>query len=157
MNETQVIADALVDWTRSKLEAGQTGYAFPTDVKTGALPDVAAEVQKISLQRANTEDFPASGVEQVMLRLFDFHLMFLVDPDPADEATAQLEAFVDKMTEEILADPTMENALDNTALSPLFTASFTPPFVEFDDGTRGRIATLELKVGEVISPDGIDL
>lgn len=155
MNKTQAIADAIVAWTRSKLEAIETGYAFPADTKTGMLPDVAAEVQKISLQRTNSEDFPVSGIEQVVVRTFDFHLIFLVDSDPADAATAQLEEFVDTMTEAILADPSMEGALVNVALSPLFDASFTPPFVEFEDGTRGRIATMELKVGEILDSDSL--
>lgn len=155
MNKTQDIADAIVAWTRSHLEAIQTGYAFPADTKTGALPDVAAEIQKISLQRTNSEDFPVSGIEQVVMRTFDFHLIFLVEPDPADVATVQLEGFVDTMTEAILADPSMEGALANVAIAPIFDASFTPPFVEFEDGTRGRIATMELKVGELLDSDDI--
>jgi hypothetical protein len=157
MNGTQEIADAIIAWTRSKLETIQTGYAFPADIKTGDLPDVAAEIQHISLQRASPENFPVGGVEQVLLRVYDFHLIFLVEPEPADTATKQLEAFVDTMTQQIVADPAMEEALPGIALSILFSASFTPPFVEFEDGTRGRIATMELKVGEVIDSGGAQL
>ena len=93
----------------------------------------------------------------MLLRVFDFNLMFLVEPEPADVATKQLEEFVDTMTAAILADPSMGELLPNVALSPVFDTSFTPPFVEFEDGTRGRIATMELKVGEVIDSYGVQL
>lgn len=153
MNKTQDVADALVAWTREKIEAIKTGYAFPTDQKVGALPDVAAEIQKTSLQRTDTQNFPESGIDQVMLRVHDFHLMFLVEPDPPDEATIQLEEFIDIMTEQILLDPSMGGVLPSTSISPIFDSSYTPPFVEFEDGTQGRIATMELKVGELVGSD----
>lgn len=155
MNTTEEIADAIVAWTRTKIPAIETAYAYAADEKTGLLPDVAAETQKISLQRADTQNFPDSGIEQVLLRVFDFHLIFLVEPEPADNATKQLEEFVDTITDAILADPSMEEALPNVSLSPLFDASFTPPFVEFEDSTRGRIATMELKVGELVDSFGV--
>lgn len=155
MNKSQEIADALVAWTRTNLEAIETGYAFQASEKTGSLPDVAAEIQKISLVRTDTQNFPVSGVEQVLLRVFDVHLMFLVEPEPADAATLQLEEFADTLTEAILTDPSMSGALENVAISPLFDVSFTPPFVEFEDGTQGRMATMELKVGEVLDSNEI--
>lgn len=157
MNGTQEIADSIVAWTRTQLAAIKTGYAFPADQKTGLLPDVAAEIQHVRLRRTDAEDFPIGGVEQVLLRVFDFNLMFLVEPEPADVATKQLEEFVDTMTAAILADPSMGELLPNVALSPVFDTSFTPPFVEFEDGTRGRMATMELKVGEVIDSYGVQL
>lgn len=157
MNGTQEIANAIVVWAREHLAAIKTGYAFPADQKTGDLPDVAAEIQHIRLQRTSPENFPAAGIEQVLVRLYEFNLIFLVEPDPADTATEQLEEFVDVITAAILADPSMGELLPNTAITPVFDASFSPPFVEFEDGTRGRIATMELKVGEIVDSYGAQL
>jgi hypothetical protein len=157
LNTTQEIADAIVEWTRGKIPALETGYAFPADEKTGDLPDVAAEIQRIKIQRTSTENFPAAGVQQVLIRVFQFNLMFLVNPDPAEEATKQLEEFVDTITTALLEDPSMGELLPNVSLSPVFDSSFTPPFVEFEDGTKGRMATMELVVGELIDSYGAQL
>lgn len=157
MNKTQEIANAIVEWARANLAEIETGYAYPADQKIGDLPDVAAEIQHIRLQRTSTENFPIANVEQVLIRIYEFNLMFLVDPEPADAATEQLEEFVDVITEKILADPSMGEILPNTAITPIFDSSFTPPFVEFEDGTRGRMATMELKVGEIVDSYGAQL
>jgi hypothetical protein len=155
MNTIASITENLVAWAKAAIPALST-YDYPTNEKVYALPDAAAEIQDVSVSRENAQQFPMSQIEQVVVRSYTVNLMFLVTPDPPDTATDSLTQYVDTLTQLILDDPTCAGALGTgVIITPEFRSTFTPPFLEFDDGTRGRTATMELIIAELVSYDDL--
>jgi hypothetical protein len=149
--DATAVADALVEWATEKLPALAGSYDFDPDSKDQPLPDVAAIVETEQFMERDTSlglDI-ASGLDQVYVRTFRCALMFVVDPADAGAATAQLQGFVDTLAAALhpdSGDPTLGSRVQST--SPLWSASYSPPFVAFDDGTEGRAATFSLVVVE---------
>jgi hypothetical protein len=155
VNSIQSIVENLVEWAGT--QTGITSeYAYAAGQKTMALPDVAAEIQREAIARADTSLLPTSSIEQVVVRSYVINLMFLVAPDPPDEATNTLTGYVDTLTTAILTDPTCGGALgENIIITPEHQATFTPPFLQFEDGTRGRTCTMELTLAELASYEDV--
>jgi hypothetical protein len=72
----------------------------------------------------------------------------VVTPDPPGEAEGFLKDFTDRLVDDLLVDPTLSGRVAWVNTNP--RVSFRPPFVEFDDGTRGRIASLFIQVGQTL-------
>lgn len=93
------------------------------------------------------------GLEQATLHVMRFTLELLVSDVPADAAAAeQLEGFVAALAGAIRAErDTGEITLGGRveAASPFWQASYEPPFVEFDDGTKARRASFSLALAEL--------
>ncbi len=151
MRSTQSLADSLVAWAVATVPTILGTYAHPHAEKTQALPDLAAEIITSRALRADDENFPYLGVEQFMLRVHQFRLMFVVEPDNALVATQQLETIIDALTTSMISDHSLGGRVPST--SPLSEATYDPPFIEFADGTRGRLATLEILVADTIDEE----
>ncbi len=151
MMTIEQVTGAVVAWAKEVLPELQGTYDYPADAKIFPLPDAAAEIQDVELAVADAGDFPNLNIEQAMLRVYHVHLLLLVDPEPPDEATEKLTDFVDRLTASALSDRTLGGRVGGVA--PTFRSTFTPPFVEFDDGTRGRLSTMEFTIGELIDDD----
>ena len=150
MDATQV-ADALVEWAIEILPDLKGTYDHDPDSKTQPLPDLAASVASEET-RANDPTlglpFADLGIEQATLHSLRASLLLMVDPEDAGAATEQLQGFVAALAASVGADPTLGGRVP--AVSPFWQASYEPPFVEFDDGTKGRAATFSLVITELI-------
>lgn len=144
---SQQVADALVAWARATCPEIATGYAYPPAAKPGALPDVAAEDRRV-LIRSDDDRFPRRSYEQTRLRVFEMELSFMVEADPPDTATNTLRSFSDRLFAAVLKDNTLGGRVPSAAEE--VTATFDPIFVEFEDGVRGRVMTIEMAVGEEV-------
>lgn len=148
---TAEIADALTAWAVDTLPALQGSYNHPTAGKDQPLPDVAIEVDESRIsQRPEDPSLSAIfAIEQVAMRTWNVRLLLMVKPEPGEAASQQLAGFVDDLMAAVMSDGTLGGQVPWT--SKEMRGSFQPPFVQFDDGTRGRLATLELTVGEPIA------
>ena len=157
MLDTQALADALVDWAVATCPAILGAYNHPHAQKENdadgkvLFPDIAAEIQSTRTVREDNEHFPELTIQQLLLRVHTFSLMFVVDPNDPEQATKDLEGIIDKLTEELVGDKSLGDRV--VRASPITTASYEPPFVEFADGTRGRFATLEITVADIIDEE----
>lgn len=145
------IAEALVEWALETCPELQGSYDHDPDSKTQPLPDVAAVVgsegdapsdPSLGLEIA---DF---GLQNATLHFTRASLFLMVDPGDGDAASEELRGFVGALARALRADRTLGGRV--MSVSPVWQGSYEPPFVEFDDGTKGRIATFSLTVAELI-------
>lgn len=153
--ETQEVAEALRDWARATLPALNAGTAFLAATR-GQLPDVQVDVQSKRRVIGPDERFPFTELQQIELTIWEVELQFMVETqDNPTDATAkaeqeQLWGFADSVDAAIIADPQLAGNLQDPALASTFTAwDFASPFVQYDDGTKGRMALLDMAVAEL--------
>lgn len=156
MTEREVSA-AIVAWALDTAPQLQSGYAYPVASKLGPLPDVAAVVQAVRV----TQSAPGSGklglLQAAWLKLFVVECSVMVEPGEQEELDAQI---AHETLQDIVA-ALMASALDDDTLSgrvPMVSAEldadYSTPFVEYADGTRGRLGVLTLTVIEPIEEPG---
>lgn len=122
-------------------------YAYAPMMKESALPDVVVELDIVTLEVGDAA-FPLRDIQQRFLTRWQMTVSFMVlNEDPSGAAT-QLRTFADRCVDEILADSTLRGRVP--FVSPFVTFDYTPPFVEYADGTRGREMTMSLSVGELV-------
>lgn len=137
---------ALVAWAREVLPALNGGYGHLIESK-GALPDVVVEL--LSTEVTVVEDrFPYSQIQQRWIRSWDYEFSFMVSNDDTATAAATLEVWSDTLLTASSSDVTLGGRVG--FISPFISFDFTPPFVEYPDGTRGREMRMLLAVGELI-------
>lgn len=150
MDATQV-AEELVAWAVETCPDLDGSYAFNPETKDQPLPDVAAIVEnegELPSDPTQGLDLALQAIEQANVHRFSASLMLMVPPDDADAATKQLQGFVADLKDALKADRTLGQRV--TAASPVWFASYEPPFVEFDDTTKARVATFSLVISELI-------
>lgn len=149
--DANAIAEALVEWAMDTCPDLAGSYTHDPDSKTQPLPDVAAVVGAESESASDPAlglDIADFGIQQATLHSTRVSLFLMVDPGDGDEATQQLQGFVAALFASLRADRTLGARVP--AAAPNAEASYEPPFVEFDDSTKGRIATFSLTVAELI-------
>jgi hypothetical protein len=146
------ISAAIIAWAVEVLpELDGAGYDYATDERYKGLPDVACEISSWALN-----DFPGADrrlaqlqqVQQLRMKTYEVEVIIAVPPDPADQAEAALKDLTDRLTDDYIRGVNMRGKVAQT--SGTVRVSFRPPFVEFDDGTRARIATVYLQVGQQV-------
>jgi hypothetical protein len=145
------VADALVEWATETCPTFKGSYDHDPDAKTQPLPDVAAFVANESEGASDPTlglEIADFGIQQANLHTLRATLLLMVEPDDAGAATEQLQGFVRDLAASVRADRTLGGRVPAT--SPFWQASYEPPFVEFDDGTKGRAATFSLVIAELI-------
>jgi len=155
-------ATAVAEWLREQLPALKGSYDFVTGTKTEALPDVMVEVTENFLTPGAdvADEFPWADLQQVWLDVRRLELAFMVGDatvDPDDEAAVSAAArvahhtlldLVDDLKASLRDDPTLGDRVQIT--SPRVAADFTPPFAEYQDGTRGREATVTIATADLV-------
>lgn len=170
MNENEC-ADQLVDWLTDLLGAGSSlaldeqlkaSYPFLPSQK-GPLPDASAEVAQKRISRGAEETlfFPIQQIQQAVLRVFECQLTFMVEmaATPAmasDEAEQRLLRTYGGMIEESArADASLGGRLNDAFISPVMLFDYRLPFAQYQDGTRGRQASVVVAVGEMVPDEEI--
>ncbi len=151
-------AVAVVAWARAVVPELTQGRSWVSAQKSG-LPDVMGDVAEKSIVMED-DRFPHLGIEQAALRVFEVELAFMVDkavgdPDSsADEKeTLKLREFGRLLEVSLLSDGTLGGRV--FMASPIATFNYRLPFVQYQDGTRGRQMTLSLAVAEPVPAEGI--
>ncbi len=145
---TKTLTNAIMDWGVEVLPEVQEAYDHATDERAG-LPDIAVEVTGWRITAGPVDQRLAKlQVQQQDMKVTDLEFILVVAPEPAETAEDQLKDFSDRLVDALLQDPSLGNRVAWVNNNP--RVSFRPPLVEFEDGTRGRIVTLFLQVGQTV-------
>jgi len=147
---SQDVAVAVGEWALEVNEELTTAYAYSPLQKDNELPDVVVEIDASGIRLGDSE-FPFRDIQQRAIRRWDITASFMVVNDDPAEAASLLRTFADRCTTELMSDSTLRGRVP--FVSPFVTFDYTPPFVEYADGTRGREMTFALSVGELIEVD----
>lgn len=148
MKHIKDVTQELVNWAGDLLPALNGKYSFAPEYKDKGLPDVACEIVNVRKSVESPEQgWALEHIEQRSMRIYEAELLFMVPPEPPQDASNALADFIDTLTESLEAGALRDSF---SSVSTEYNASFRPPFVEFDDGTRGRQVTLQITVGERI-------
>lgn len=145
---SEEVAQAVLAWAREAVPALEGGYAYLPSQKDQLLPDVVVDVAEVEVARQLAE-FPMSQIQQFFVHVFRCELSFMVDNSDPESAAQALRAMEALTTASLMRDGTLGGRVD--FISPLFSYDFTPPFVEYADGTRGREMVMRMSVGEPIT------
>lgn len=143
---TQNLALTLEDWASDV--TGFSHYAhMPTSILE-ALPLVICEVQR-DIRADREADLPqVSNFQQAYVRVRRATLLLMCDPEPAWTSSQVLYDAVDLLAEALRTDTTLGGRVYQA--SPKYEAGYTPPEVEHADGTKSRVASFDITVGELV-------
>lgn len=143
---TTDLALTLEDWAAEV--TGFSHYAhMPTSILE-ALPLVICEIQR-DLRGDRDVDLPqVSNFQQAYVRARRATLLLMCDPEPSWTSSQVLYDAVDLLAEALRTDSTLGGRVYQA--SPKYEAGYTPPEVEHADGTKTRVASFEVTVGELI-------
>lgn len=143
---TKDLAVTLEDWAFEV--TGFNHYAhMPTSILE-ALPLVICEVQR-DIRGDRDADLPqVSNFQQAYVRARRATLLLMCDPEPSWTSSQVLYDAVDQLAEALRTDSTLGGRVYQA--SPKYEAGYTPPEVEHADGTRTRVASFDITVGELI-------
>lgn len=139
MTTAQTI-DALIDWAIETLPELQQARSAPEG--DFPFPDLAVAITGIRQVAGRTQ--------QRLERVRTCELILLVEPEPADEASASLGSFCDTLMDELARDRTLANRVK--AAEAISDASLVPPFVDIQGGGSARQATLTITVRDEVAP-----
>lgn len=144
------LADALVAWAKEACPDIASAYNHSPSRKKDPLPDVAASIASESIRRNAPELGIAIvdlGLEQADVHVLSAELLLMVKHEPAQTATEQLQTFVAQLRASLEADDTLGGRVP--AASRYFAATYDPPYIEWDDGTKARCAFVSITVAEL--------
>jgi hypothetical protein len=147
---THEIVQATGDWLLEMNPELVHAYPYSPMQKEADLPDVVVEVETSDVRLADN-DFPFRDIQQALIRRWDMSASFMVENTNPEQAAEQLRIFADRATSSVLSDSTLGGRVP--FISPFISFDYTPPFVEYADGTRGREMTMTISVGELVEAD----
>jgi hypothetical protein len=143
----QEVGEAVSAWVQATCPGIETGYAYPVSSKLGALPDVVAFVTGKRLGPDHPE-FPFAQLDQSWMRVFTLEVSIMVQADGDGEAAhGQLQEFGELLEQAIVEDATLGGRVEMA--SPQIQFDYSTPFVEYQDGTRGRELFINMTVAEL--------
>ncbi len=142
---------AVLAWVTATLPALEGSYDYSPPGKTQALPDVIADLVHEGIVRTDEDFTVLTRVQQIeALRVFTVGVSIMAEAGETDvtahAATVQLRGFAQALLDAVLADHTLGGRVPFAA--PFMSFDYAPPFVEYEDGTRGREIRAEVKVAE---------
>lgn len=149
MISTEDTVEAVSEWAVATLpELTDKSYAYATGDRVLGLPDIAVEIvdYSVNVDVASGTLRQIQQIEQIRLKVTNLELILVVPPNPPSEADKALKDFSDRLVDALLKDKTLGGRVSWAGNTP--RVSFRPPYVEFDDGTQGRIVTLYLQIGQ---------
>jgi len=145
---TEDVLTGLNEWVLAVCTPTIVGaYPFLPAEKPLAFPDVVAEVLDIRLT-VDDPAFPFSVIQQTWLKVWQVGLSIMVSNADPEAAASQLEGYADQMDASIRSDGSLGGRVP--FISPYYSFDFTAPFVEYNDGTRGREMNVQISVGELV-------
>ncbi len=150
MNATEAAA-ALSEWASDTCDGLNNAYNHDPATISHALPIATAGVTTEAVVRSDPTlgiAITDLGIEQANVHVLRSTILLIVDETPGEEAAQELEGFVAELAAALKSDETLGGRV--TAASPFWSASYEPPFIEFDDATKGRVAYFSLAIAELI-------
>jgi hypothetical protein len=141
---SEAVVRGLTAWARATIPALQDGYNYePTEKAT--LPDVVVVLDASQIEYGDTT-FPLHAIQQRVVQRYDCTLSFMVNNEDPQHAAEELRGYGDLLRAELLRDGTLGQRVP--VASPFVTFDYTPPFVVYPDGTRGREMTMTISIAE---------
>lgn len=152
MTEDQV-ADAVAAWVQAVLPELNAARSWLSASKT-ELPDVMVDVAEKSIALRD-DRFPRIDFQQAAIRVFEVEFALMVEHttglDRDKQETEQLRDFGSRLEASLLSDGTLGGRV--FMASPLLRIDYRLPFVQYEDGTRGRQSLVTLAVGEPVKAE----
>ncbi len=155
MTNEQAI-DAVLAWVAATVpEIGARIYDYVPAGKDKGLPDCACELQSEGFALAD-DAFPIN-VQQAGLYIWRFSLSIMADAGIEEAQAKAAQDFLysagERLRKAIAKDHTLGARVPFS--SPwAFSADYSAPMVEWEDGTRGRGAEITLAVAELLADEG---
>lgn len=140
--------NAVADWARSLVPELVAAYEYVPTVKSEGLPDLVVEQRVTGVAMGGNDRFAYWDIQQRAIYFVEASLSFMVDNRDPQAAAQQLRDFENRLLMGVMNDPTLGSRVP--FCSPLVEFDFTSPFVEYEDGTRGREMTMTLAVGDLV-------
>lgn len=112
------------------------------------LPDCVIEVTRTGIEETGSTRFRFWDIQQKWVYFVEVSLSFMVDNADTQDAAGYLRDLEHRLVLGVLQNPTLDNAVPFA--SPLTSFDFTAPFVEYEDGTKGREMSMTLAVGDLV-------
>ena len=145
MNSLAMV-QAVEAWAVATIPA-LSSFEFPPEELSSALPIVIAEITDDGLTQSSDALPGMAQFQQTDLRLWSLDVTLMVSPDPAWTASHTLYGYVDALGTSLRGGRSLG---DKVVMSQYYDASYTPPEVEYPDGTIARQVTISVIVGETI-------
>ena len=123
-------------------------YDHVPSYKPGGLPDVVVEAARTGLDDIAATRFRFWRIQQRSVYYVEASLSFMVDNADTAAAAAQLRDFEARLFASVIGDATLGGRVP--IASPVVEFDFTSPFVEYEDGTKGREMTMTIAVGDLV-------
>lgn len=140
-------ASAVVAWAVATVADLESSYDHAVSEKSQPLPDVAVEIANVNTG-ISRDAFPDLLIDQKRFRTLTFAVVLVHEAKPENTASEWLANAADDLSEALQADPTLGGRVYRASRSHQW--SFNPPYVVFDDNTKGRQATLTLSLAEEV-------
>ncbi len=148
--DSQAVSTALLDWALAECPDLNSGYAYVPAEKPNALPDVIVEVARVEIS-TGSDKLPWQQIQQRLVEVTEANISVMADNSDPAAAAALLRGVAEDMKVALLKSSTLGGRVP--VRSPYFEFDFTAPFVEYEDGTKGREMTLTMTVGDLVEAD----
>lgn len=143
----------LVAWLTGVVPAlGERTYDYAPSGKPLGLPDASIILLTQSLALGNADDTPWAELQQVRVMVYEFGVSFMVDAGTDDDGERTADVALRGYGDALLGALAPDGAVlaDKLLAAPAATMDFATPFAEYEDGTRGREATLTVSVTQLL-------
>jgi hypothetical protein len=141
---SEAIVEAVTAWCRASVPELVNGYNYEPSEKT-ILPDVVVVLDTSQIETGTTS-FPLHAIQQRVIQRYDCTISLMVENDDPQAAAQDLRRYADALRAQLLKDGTLGQRVP--VASPYVTFDYTPPFVVYPDGTRGREMTMSISIAE---------
>lgn len=146
------IMQALIAWVPTVVPEvdGHVYDRTPTE-KELALPDAMVQLLHESIQDGGGAQFPWLQIQQAEVRILDFGISFTADAGNSGAEESAADAALRAIAQKLLDACRSGSALGSHELigvRPSF--DYAPPFVVYEDGTRGRELTANVSVAQLL-------
>lgn len=149
MNDNQAILEGVVAWVKDVLPELVGSYDYLPAGKNANLPDVVAEFDNVELVLGGNDNrFPYHQLQNAQVIAYTLTVSLMVDNSDPESAAAVLRGFQQRLLADFVDEANLRGNVPFR--SPFIRFDYTPPFVEYEDGTRGREMTMTITVGDLV-------
>lgn len=139
---------ALAEWVTEKLPQLAFIYDHAVLAKPEGLPDCVVELRRTGISPPNDTRFSFWDIQARAVYFVEADLSFMVDNGDTEAAAMELREFEQTLLVGVTQEPTLGSRVPFA--SPQVDFDFTAPFVEWSDGTKGRVMTMTIAVGDLV-------
>lgn len=144
--------NAVAAWAQDVLgDDLKWAYPYVPAGKSESLPDLVVEVTRSVITLDGEALFREWRLQQRMVEIHEVMLAFMVGNDDPMAAAVVLRSFGERLQAAWLRSATLGGRVPMR--SPFCEFDYTTPFVEYEDGTKGREMTMSVAVGDLVEAD----